>query len=320
MMQTENIWKRLLFACFTILSIFLCFSAYAAPQYFGEAKVQARQHIYHDRTRSEQGTLYCGCKWVWTGKSGGRVDLASCGYIPRKNANRAARIEWEHIVPAWVMGHQRQCWQKGGRKNCTSSDPVFRIMEADLFNLAPVIGEVNGDRSNHLYGMVARTMPNQYGQCTTRTDFKERTTEPRDAVKGFVARVTFYMYDRYGLSMSKAQQRILMAWDLQFPVSTWEKERNNRIAKLMGHHNRYVTGEKTWQLDQKPSREGLQEVQQSAIKINADGQIIGNRKSNIYHLPNGCPSYNRVSKNNRVPFSSPEEAESAGYRLAGNCR
>lgn len=64
---------------------------------------------------------------------------------------RATRIEWEHIVPAWVMGHQRQCWQKGGRKSCTDTDPVFREMEADLHNLAPAIGEVNGDRSNYLY-------------------------------------------------------------------------------------------------------------------------------------------------------------------------
>ena len=317
-MKTGNTWGKLLFICFAVLGVFFSFSAYAAPQSFGEAKVQARQKIYADQNQSEQGTLYCGCKWTWAGKTGGRVDLDSCGYVPRKNANRAARIEWEHIVPAWVIGHQRQCWQKGGRENCTKTDPVFRVMEANLFNLAPAIGEVNGDRSNYLYGMVARTMPNQYGQCTTRTDFKERTIEPRDKVKGFVARVTFYMYDRYGLSMSKAQQRILMAWDHQFPVTAWERELDNRVAKLMGHHNHYVTGEKVWELDQKPSREGLQGIQQSAI--NTGKQIIGNKKSNIYHLPNGCPSYDKVSENNQIPFSSREEAEAAGYRLAGNCR
>lgn len=254
---TKGAW---LFACCAVLGIFFHFPVNAAPQFFSEAKVQARQNVYSDRNQSQLGTLYCGCKWRWTGKTGGRVDLDSCGYESRKNANRAARIEWEHIVPAWVIGRQRQCWQKGGRKNCTRNDPVFRVMEANLFNLTPVVGEVNGDRSNYLYGMVSRTMPNHYGQCTTRTDFKDKTTEPRDAVKGFVARVTFYMYDRYGLSMSKSQQRILMAWNRQFPVSTWERERDNRIAKLMGHHNSYVTGEKTWQLDQKLSREGLREV------------------------------------------------------------
>ena len=166
--------------------------------------------------------------------------------------------------------------------------------------------------------MVSKTLPNQYGQCTTRTDFKDKTTEPRDVVKGFVARTTFYMYDRYGLSMSRTQQRILMAWDRQYPVTEWERERDNRIARLMGHPNPYVTRGKIWTLDQKPSRDELKGTSLSAV--NANKQIIGNRRSNIYHLPNGCPSYDKVSQINQVPFSSQKEAEAAGYSLAGNCR
>ena len=55
------------------------------------------------------GDFYCGCKINWQGKKG-VVDLDSCGYKVRKNENRASRIEWEHVVPAWQFGHQRQCW------------------------------------------------------------------------------------------------------------------------------------------------------------------------------------------------------------------
>src|SRR3546814_2090503 len=51
-------------------------------------------------------TFYCGCPY--TGKV---IDLRTCGYRIRKDAGRAKRIEWEHIVPAWAIGHQRQCWQ-----------------------------------------------------------------------------------------------------------------------------------------------------------------------------------------------------------------
>ncbi|ELO82111.1 DNA-specific endonuclease I [Salmonella enterica subsp. enterica serovar Enteritidis str. SARB17] len=61
------------------------------------------------------GSFYCGCQIRWQGKKG-VVDLESCGYKVRKNENRARRIEWEHVVPAWQFGHQRQCWQDGGRK------------------------------------------------------------------------------------------------------------------------------------------------------------------------------------------------------------
>jgi methylphosphotriester-DNA--protein-cysteine methyltransferase len=50
----------------------------------------------------------------------------------------------------------------------------------------------------------------------------------------------------------------------------------------------------------------------------ADGKIIGNKNSKVYHLP-GCSSYSRVSEKNQVKFETAAEAEKAGYRLAGNC-
>lgn len=48
------------------------------------------------------------------------------------------------------------------------------------------------------------------------------------------------------------------------------------------------------------------------------GAVIGNRRSGVYHLPH-CPSYDRVSPRNRVPYASVAEAEAAGLRRAGNC-
>jgi endonuclease YncB( thermonuclease family) len=50
----------------------------------------------------------------------------------------------------------------------------------------------------------------------------------------------------------------------------------------------------------------------------ADGAVIGNRSSGVYHAP-GCPSRDEVSPRNRVPFDSVSAAEQAGYRRAGNC-
>ncbi len=95
--------------------------------------------------------FYCGCPYVKT-----VVNFASCHFQPRKNPIRAGRIEWEHVVPAWVLGHQRQCWQQGGRKNCTDTDPVYQVAEGDLNNLVPSIGEVNGDRNNFAYSAWTR--------------------------------------------------------------------------------------------------------------------------------------------------------------------
>lgn len=48
------------------------------------------------------------------------------------------------------------------------------------------------------------------------------------------------------------------------------------------------------------------------------GRIIGNRRSKVFHLPR-CPSYNQVSEQNRVYFETRDDAEAAGFRIAGNC-
>lgn len=48
------------------------------------------------------------------------------------------------------------------------------------------------------------------------------------------------------------------------------------------------------------------------------GEVVGNKRSHIYHRSD-CPSFGKVSEGNRVSFPSVEEAEIAGYRLAGNC-
>lgn len=302
--------------------------SFAAPENFEQAKEMSKRHVYADRTNA--GTFYCGCSWRWTGKSGGRVDLNSCNYQVRKDQNRAERLEWEHIVPASNFGRARQCWQKGGRENCNRTDPVFNAMEADLHNLTPSIGEVNGDRSNFDFGMLPQTRAN-YGECPTKVDFKLKTAEPRDAVKGQVARTYFYMFDRYNLRMSRQQQQLMIAWNKQFPVSEWERVRNKRVAAVMGHENPFVTGEKTWSLNHE--NEGAaasshsyqrqfteQKVRTIAPDQAFDGAIRGNKKSKVYHLPAGCPSYESVNPQNIVEFSSESEALSAGYRKAGNCR
>lgn len=50
----------------------------------------------------------------------------------------------------------------------------------------------------------------------------------------------------------------------------------------------------------------------------SDGEIRGNRRSMVYHLPT-CPDYSRLSAKNIVTFKSEEDARRAGYRKAKNC-
>ncbi|MRS19611.1 deoxyribonuclease I [Enterobacteriaceae bacterium RIT692] len=199
---------------------------------FSQAKAYAAQ-INADAPAD----FYCGCKISWRGKKG-VPDLNSCGYSVRKNANRAERIEWEHVMPAWEFGHQRQCWQNGGRKSC-SKDADYRRIESDLHNLQPAIGEVNGDRNNFQYSQW-NGGEQQYGQCGMKVDFKQKLAQPPERARGAIARTYFYMRDQYHLRLSRQQTQLFTAWDKQYPVTTWECERDNRIAKVQGNHNSYV--------------------------------------------------------------------------------
>jgi len=208
---------------------------------FGQAKKKMAT-MYQDR----RVTFYAGCEY---GKKG-HVDRKSCGYTARKNEKRGKKIEWEHVVPAWAFGHALQCWQnkvctsrKGksykGRKCCGKSNTTFRAMESDMHNLVPAIGELNGDRSNFRYGMIAGE-PRRYGVVDFEVDFKQKIAEPPLHVRGDIARTYYYMEREYGLKIGKKQRRLFAVWNKEDPVDAWEIERNRKIMAIQGNSNSFV--------------------------------------------------------------------------------
>lgn len=205
----------------------------------GQRDFNRAKQVLPDVFRGMESDFYCGCAY-----KGKEMDLASCGYTPRKSETRASRLEWEHVVPAWVLGHQRQCWQNGGRKNCSNNDPQFKSAEGNLVNLVPSVGEVNGDRSNYAYSAWTSKPEPMYGQCKTIVDFKNKKAQPREEVRGRIARIHFYMYERYQLKLSKQDQQLMCAWAKTYPVDDWEVKRDQRIVKLQGDGNHFVS-EKT---------------------------------------------------------------------------
>lgn len=321
-----------MFRTLIITLFFSSFTLFASAPSFEQMKVQLRQHVYHDLNVGKGGDLYCGCDWQWVGRSGGRIDMQSCGYKTRAQPVRAERIEWEHALTAHSLGHQRQCWQNGGRDNCAANDPVFQQMYVDPFNLTPVIGEVNADRSNYRFSPLSQPS-NQYGACSFKVDFKGKAAEPPNSAKGKIARIYMYMHHRYNLRMSAQQERIMVAWNNQFPVSPTERLIHDRKARIAGHTNPFVTGDCQWQAGNKPVCRTAQpntqihqkiapsptpRTQNQPTNVLSQTMIRGNRNSKIYHLLH-CASYNSMSERNIVEFRTEQEAVDAGYRKAGNC-
>lgn len=213
------------------------------PSSFSKAKKLLDSEIYTDHKL----TFYCGCTYAPQLKENGKgkrltPEHESCGFSPRKQEKRAARVEWEHVMPAHHFGQHLACWREGGRKNC-KKDATFKAMESDMHNLVPAIGEVNGDRSNYKYGMIEGE-ERVYGKCDAEVDFKAERFEPSPQIYGDIARIYFYMSERYNINLSKQQRQLFIAWDKLDPVDDWELERDKRIMEVQGNSNPYVAGQK----------------------------------------------------------------------------
>ncbi len=202
---------------------------------FSQSKRLLATQVYPKHTIA----FYSGCRYKIVGKKLIPIH-SSCGFKYRKNKNRSQRIEWEHVVPAWLFGHQLRCWQRGGRLNCRNSNATFKQMEADMHNLVPAIGEINGDRSNYKYGMISGEQ-RLYGKPDMEIAFAQRLAEPPKSVFGDIARTYFYMVDKYDLKISNQQKQLFIAWNNLDPVDAWEREKNKRLKKVQGDENLYIT-------------------------------------------------------------------------------
>lgn len=199
--------------------------------------------LHHDHAK----TFYCGCSYA----QDKQINLASCGYKVRKSQKRAERVEYEHVMPASLFGRKLDAWIKGhpdcvrsgrpykGRACAERTSKLFKLMQADMYNLQPAIGEVNGDRSDADVAMLEGE-PRAYGRC----DFEVRDglVEPGAQVQGDVARTYFYMEWAYpGLELISAEQRAMLErWSAQDPVDDWERERARRIQKIQGNANPFI--------------------------------------------------------------------------------
>ena len=213
---------------------------------FNKAKKLLHSVIYKEVEWRQD--IYCGCKYDEKKK----VDFNSCGYKPQKDNKRAHRIEWEHVVPAEAFGQSFIEWREGhpdcvdnrgrsfkGRKCAEKVNIEFRKMQADMYNLYPAVGEINGLRSNYSMAMIPG---NQYRFGACKTKIEDRKIEPRPEVRGEIARTYLYMeraYPGHGIISGK-NMKLYQAWDKSDPVDKLECERVFRIAKIQGNVNLVV--------------------------------------------------------------------------------
>jgi len=232
---------------------------------FNKAKKQMYMKVYKDKKE----TFYCKnpYEYRFNEKAKRKINWIYPDekfYTPRNPITkkgdlniRTQRIEAEHIFPAYNFGRQMTCWRDGdsscvvksgkkkgkkykGRKCCIKVSRKFKLMQADLHNLVPAIGEVNADRLNFRYMDTRSNLKGQYGQCEMKVDFKERKAYPANYTKGMISRAYLYMINTYDIKVSSSELKLIKAWNKIYPVSEWEKIRNKRIYSIQGNKNPYV--------------------------------------------------------------------------------
>lgn len=215
----------------------LAFESYAA----------VKRALYDQVFAEDRRTLYCGCPF----DADRRPDLEACGYVSPGSSERARRVEVDHVVPASWIGAGRTCWTqkicrntKGrtfrGRKCCLAVDPAFRRAYQDLHNLRPTVGEVNERRSNFAFGLIEGER-RTFGHCDVKIDKRTRIAEPRPEIRGDVARISLYMEAVHGIRLDAHQRHLFEIWHRADPPDALERLRNQKIGRLQGRQNPWIS-------------------------------------------------------------------------------
>ena len=112
-------------------------------------------------------------------------------------------------------------------------------MQADMFNLYPAIGEVNGRRSTYSMAII-KGEKREFGKCDV--EIKNKKVEPKESIRGEIARTYLYMDSVYpGIGIiSKKNKKLFESWNKSDPVDDCECERSKRIERIQGNRNEVV--------------------------------------------------------------------------------
>lgn len=131
----------------------------------------------------------------------------------------------------------------------------------DMYNLYPCKVNVNSDRGNCRYNDIAdsdtetwyylgnsqSSIPSSNIDAYSERDTEDCQWEPREEMKGNIARTVFYFYATYQSTADgddpnffPSQKDILLQWHYQDPPDARERRRDSLIHQIQGNHNPFV--------------------------------------------------------------------------------
>ena len=145
----------------------------------------------------------------------------------------------EHVYPADWMATAHGC---DNRDTCP--DTKYKHAEGDLHNLWIAAKNINSSRGDKPFGEIGREIEGErrfdYCPAFVRTYSPNPSfIEPRDSVKGNIARSLFYMHDEYGYPFH-GMLPMLKRWNRLDPPGEHEHWRNERIHQIQGTRNKFI--------------------------------------------------------------------------------
>jgi len=203
---------------------------------FAQAK-KRMQYVY----KYHPEAFFSGCAYNY--KKTDEIDYGSCGYTPAQSENGAGHIVWEAVMTPERYGGELACWREGdkecvdsdgkpfkGKRCCRKVSKAFRIMQADMMNLVPVIDTLGSARNGFSFGSDA-PKTGQYGTVAFEVDPTKRQLHVRPEIRGDIARIYLYMSDTYNIRLSDGESTQMEQWNREDPEDAWEKKRKKVIEK-----------------------------------------------------------------------------------------
>lgn len=175
-----------------------------------------------------------------------------------KNSSNIILLYTGRSIPKWEKSKNLQpdYWNREHvwvKSRGFGGDPrTIKGPSTDIHHIRPTDTSVNSDRYTKYFDE-GGSQHNEATECK----YTSKTWEPRNAVKGDVARMMFYMAVRYegddgfndlelsnsipssgGSNMGKLST--LLEWHKQDPVDAFEKKRNQTIFEIQGNRNPFI--------------------------------------------------------------------------------
>lgn len=132
---------------------------------------------------------------------------------------------------SWIRDHL-QC---GTDRQCKRESPEYLKILSDLHNIVIAKSTLSFKLKSSMFGILDDSIAkDEYGMRTHM-----HVVEPREEIKGDIARIIYYMHKTYDLPVRGNLPNFIL-WNEIDPPSDEERARNDLIESIQGSRNPYV--------------------------------------------------------------------------------